>query len=990
MNEKRQEGYLNLIQVLLSSADGDETTILAANRDLLDVGFLETVRTVAEMFLQQGDENTANWLRSLENILTEVLNINLKPFYTRHNSTITDDVVNSYLDFLFEVLELMVESKGDLELVYPFLEVNIDKLDFILTEILWRWATVTLKNLEINTARYLATVIGNFSNLISQFPLGDKSNNIELAIIGYEIVLNVFTYEAFPIDWAKAQSNLGNLYANRIMGDKANNIEQSIAAFQKALYVYNCEDFPYEWAVTKNNLGIAYRDRIIKDKANNIEQSITSLEASLTVRTYDAFPYEWAMTQYNLGLAYIERIQGDKGDNIEKSIDALQKALTVQICDAFPTDWAITQNALGVAYEVRILGDKANNIEQSIACYKEALTIRNCEDFPYEWAQLQYNLGNAYYERIQGDKANNIEISIVAYKAALTVRTREAFPYEWAQTQNNLGNAYRNRTLGEKAENMRLALAALKESVDGAEFLREQIVSGYGAKLKLAEEWNQSYVAIVETFLGLGKISEALIYVERSKTRNLVELILERDFNTIFPPDVITKLEQLRNEIAVRQNQIQTGKAENPKELAQYLLKLRQQRNDLQDKYLSVGYGFKLNQFQATLDEQTAVIEWYITNTSIETFIITQSTQQRVHIADRNENFAAFINWVNEYLKAYGENKTEWKDNLTHCLTSIAKILHIEEIIRLIPQSCSRLFLIPHRLLHLFPLHALPLAGGDFLCDKFSQGVGYAPSCQLLQQVQKRNRPNFESLFAIQNPTEDLVYTDLEVESVLNIFPSHQVLPHKQATKDALLQKMPLLNETNYLHFSCHGSFNFNYPQDSCLLLAESKNENNNLDLSKCLTLGNLFELDFQLNNCRLVILSACETGLVDFREASDEYISLPSGFLYAGSASVVSSLWTVNDLSTAFLMIKFSQNLRSAMTDSGDFSVAVELQKAQLWLRDASTSELQEWASKLKLSLKANKQLEQFLYYCEHYCEPEEKQFQNPYHWAAFCAIGL
>ena len=79
-------------------------------------------------------------------------------------------------------------------------------------------------------------------------------------------------------------------------------------------------------------------------------------------------------------------------------------------------------------------------------------------------------------------------------------------------------------------------------------------------------------------------------------------------------------------------------------------------------------------------------------------------------------------------------------------------------------------------------------------------------------------------------------------------------------------------------------------------------------DLDKCLTLDKIFAL--KLEKCRLVTLSACETGLIDFNNTSDEYIGLPSGFLLAGSPSVVSSLWKVNDLSTSFLMIKFYENL--------------------------------------------------------------------------------
>jgi CHAT domain-containing protein len=110
------------------------------------------------------------------------------------------------------------------------------------------------------------------------------------------------------------------------------------------------------------------------------------------------------------------------------------------------------------------------------------------------------------------------------------------------------------------------------------------------------------------------------------------------------------------------------------------------------------------------------------------------------------------------------------------------------------------------------------------------------------------------------------------------------------------------LKEVHYLHFSCHGYFNFNSPQNSFLLLADAyvspipANANPErylkisdiqaIDLNKCLTLGNLFERTFDLSQTRLVVLSACETGLIDFNNTSDEYIGLPSGFLYAGSSS--------------------------------------------------------------------------------------------------------
>src|SRR5207237_2658930 len=138
-------------------------------------------------------------------------------------------------------------------------------------------------------------------------------------------------------------------------------------------------------------------------------------------------------------------------------------------------------------------------------------------------------------------------------------------------------------------------------------------------------------------------------------------------------------------------------------------------------------------------------------------------------------------------------------------------------------------------------------------------------SCQLLQQIQLRQRPNFQSLFAIQNPTDDLIYADLEVESIRHYFPSDKttVLRQNNATRNALDINLANPANVNYLHFSCHGSFNLNTPEDSCLYLNGSI-VNRQVDLKQCLSLGDLFNKDFNLNQCRLVVFSACESDLID------------------------------------------------------------------------------------------------------------------------------
>ncbi|MBD0265404.1 MAG: CHAT domain-containing protein, partial [Tolypothrix sp. Co-bin9] len=268
--------------------------------------------------------------------------------------------------------------------------------------------------------------------------------------------------------------------------------------------------------------------------------------------------------------------------------------------------------------------------------------------------------------------------------------------------------------------------------------------------------------------------------------------------------------------------------------------------------------------------------------------------------------------------------------------------------------------------------------------------------------VQKRKRPNFQSLFAIQNPTEDLNYTDLEVQVIQSYFNPANVLKKTAATLTAINNSD--LNTYHCAHFSCHGYFNLANPGKSALILADAPIADTptkpdskrylNLragethDLDKCLTLDKIFTL--KLEKCRLVTLSGCETGLIDFNNTSDEYIGLPSGFLLAGSKAVVSSLWTVSDLSTAFLMMKFYENLQTVN------SVSLALNQAQEWLRNLTTDEFET------LLVKYHPQIEEIFAQIpedtrpvarailRRTCKRKPYPFAAPFYWAGFTATGL
>ena len=70
--------------------------------------------------------------------------------------------INTYLQFLLEVLQATVESQGNPQVVYPLLKANTNKLNLAFAQLLQVWATKTLEEAEPDAKQFLAGVIGEF------------------------------------------------------------------------------------------------------------------------------------------------------------------------------------------------------------------------------------------------------------------------------------------------------------------------------------------------------------------------------------------------------------------------------------------------------------------------------------------------------------------------------------------------------------------------------------------------------------------------------------------------------------------------------------------------------------------------------------------------------------------------------------------------------------------------------------------------------------
>jgi hypothetical protein len=100
MNEQRQQAYLQLIERLLSCPNGEENQILSANQKLLDTEFVQVVTEIAQRYEQEGKNNIAGWLR------------NLAAYLTPENEPTTDADLQTYLQFLQEVLRTTLPLVG--------------------------------------------------------------------------------------------------------------------------------------------------------------------------------------------------------------------------------------------------------------------------------------------------------------------------------------------------------------------------------------------------------------------------------------------------------------------------------------------------------------------------------------------------------------------------------------------------------------------------------------------------------------------------------------------------------------------------------------------------------------------------------------------------------------------------------------------------------------------------------------------------------------
>ncbi|MBN8559596.1 MAG: tetratricopeptide repeat protein [Leptolyngbya sp. UWPOB_LEPTO1] len=377
------------------------------------------------------------------------------------------------------------------------------------------------------------------------------------------------------------------------------------------------------------------------------------------------------------------------------------------------------------------------------------------------------------------------------------------------------------------------------------------------------------------------------------------------------------------------------------------------------------------------LNPQTAIVYWHFSDESLTTFILTPTSEDPIVL----ENLIPYArsqklqSWIKSWNTQYNDYRTKkanqadhsWRKALSTQLTKLKELLQIQTIESHLP-NIQNLILLPHRDLHRFPLHAL-----------FSESltITYLPSIQIGLNLKSRSSDRTSFLLNVEDPDRGNSMPFAQLESVIlkaMFAPNAFSIPPEKS--DRATVESALKTHHGIFHFTGHANYNDRKPENSELALKNSDT----------LTAKEISSLD--LKNYHLVSLSACETALNGTQSIDTEYVGLTSAFLQAGVPHVISTLWTVEEASNAYLMIRFYQFWQAGQES------AIALRSAQNWLRTCSNSTLAQWLKDLLPKTESDPGAQEYLRSCiqsiECKIDETDPPYRDPYYWAAFTHTGL
>ena len=576
------------------------------------------------------------------------------------------------------------------------------------------------------------------------------------------------------------------------------------------------------------------------------------------------------------GLARIYGLRGDK----EKSLEYAKKAVDHQAYEIMikRTQWLRLGGRAQpwLRHLERIYGDALTQLGRAHvaleqwgpakAAFQEVMAVGERNRIPYLIGQAHQGLGSIAAR--EGDWPT----AISHLEEALRVNRRPSFV---VATQAQMGRVYRGMgRLPEAEDALRKAVAGLEDlrSLLGSETLRESYF----------EDKVETYELLALTLLDQGKLAEAFDVSERARARAFLDLLGNRvTLSRGRSESLIAEEQALRERInalkALPEDSPALGRELQLARDAYQAFLQRVRQVDREQASLMTVEPLTLPQVQELLPEGSLLLEYFVTEqgrTILWTVERGTVSVRSLPIGRQQVDTARMAQALfNEFVRPGLQGRTP-----------------------------KELVIVPHGPLHYLPFQALMPAPGRYLLQETP--LYYYTSASLMQFTRAKEQAGTPTIFAMGNPdfqdrTLSLPYAAREARGIATLFPDTALAIGKAATKATSREE---IRRHNVLHFATHAEFDEADPLGTSLLLASTTGADSRLEVQE------IFGLDLHAS---LVVLSACETALGTLTRG-DELTGLTQAFIYAGTPSVITTLWQVNDRSAFELMREFYRQLRA------------------------------------------------------------------------------
>jgi CHAT domain-containing protein len=688
--------------------------------------------------------------------------------------------------------------------------------------------------------------------------------------------------------------------------------------------------------------------------------SIWALQFMATIRVYLGEP-EKARQRYAEVLSDFEALHDPSGrawtllgigstyeveHQAAKALASYQQAMELIRASGLHSVEALALYDLGRAH--RELGQAA----EAVAELERALALTAAQG-PVRQAQILVELANAYRQ------SGALAAADAAFQRA--IRLSGTAPVFQAAALAGLARLDRDR--GDLAA----ARSAIEEALAATEKVRagvlrpDQRVSFLAARRAYYELDVDLLMRLEQGHPGAGHDAEALLASERARARGLLDLLAKErvDVRRGIPPELKRRETEIGERIARLQSRLWSSQRALPAEeigrLARDLDQAEEGEKELEAdlRRRQPGYAvvrapqpLPLADIQRLLDEETALLEFFVGDESSSLFVVTRQGLA-VHALPPREELDRL---VERHRSEVGQDSRLRARAYAEDAYRLYRLLLLPAAGEL--RGKRRLIVAPDGPLYSLSFEALLTgavadAGGsrrDLPYLLRERSLSYVPSASVLAQLLDARRRGGEAerrgpLFVgfgdpaaapdpggmpAAGPARPLPAARDEVRRIAGLFPPDRAVAFLGAeASEENVKASPLVSSARNLHFAVHGLLDESSPERSGLQLArrEGSAEDGRLQVRE------VFNLEL---HAELVVLSACKTGLG--KEISGEgLIGMTRAFLYAGAASIVVSLWPVDDESTADLMVSFYRHLQ----ETGDRSEA--LRRAKLELIDGS-----------------------------------------------------